>query len=134
MIDFLANNNINRPIRKPSYGRHQNQSKERNYNKQIPQPAPQSVFFRTTKFRTDRSENHLIFQQNKNQTNRQSTRNQSHYSEDGDYFNQNQQHYNNFSRINNKKIIDQSDNIYQPDIFEHYMHYKQTRRTRQLFP
>ena len=47
---------------------------------------------------------------------------QPHYSQDEDYFNQNQQQHNNKPRKNNLFKIDQPDNIYQSaDIFERCM-------------
>ena len=66
-----------------------------------------------------------FFNQNKNIKNKQIKKNQSHYSEDEDYFNQNLQHYINLQ--NNNWNADQLDKIYQPDIFEYYTHSKQTR-------
>ena len=80
---------------------------------------------------TDRTENCPFFRQNRNPTNKQLTRNQPHYSEDEEYFHQNQLHYKNIPRKNNWKNIDQPLNIYQPDNFEPYMSSEQTRQTEQ---
>ena len=56
-----------------------------------------------TKKRTPiyRSENFPFFHQNINIANKQFRRNQSHYTEDEDFFNQNQQRYNSNQRNNN---------------------------------
>ena len=76
--DFFANNYINRPITKPTYKPdHQNQLHEQIYNKQIPQPAPQSVFFNEQQETTaDRIENYPFVQKNRHPSNKQFTRNQ----------------------------------------------------------
>ena len=42
----------------------------------------------------DHSKNFPFFQQNKNIANKQLTKSQSHYPEDEDYFNRNQQQFN----------------------------------------
>ena len=57
----------------------------------------------------------IFFNQTKIITNKQFASNQSPYSEDEDYLNDKQQHYNN--RRNNNWITDQPDSFYQPDIF-----------------
>ena len=71
---------------------------------------------------------------NKQKSNKQFTINQPHYSEDDEYSNQNQQNYSINLPNNKQNNIDKPDNIYQPEIFEQYMHSEQTRQTSQPFP
>ena len=60
--------------------------------------------------------------------NRHFIRSQRHYSEDEDYFHQNQQLYIHLQRENYWKDIDQPDNIFQQDIFDHYMNSQKPRK------
>ena len=57
-------------------------------------------------------------------------RNRRLYSEDEDYYSQNQQRFSTNHKNNNWKI-DQPDPINQPDLFESYTRNEQTRQTRQ---
>ena len=108
----------------------QKQSQEDNYTQHISKPVPQSVFFNEKqKTLTDRTENHLVIHQNKNLLNKQFIRNQQHYSEDEDYFNQNQQQNSNFPQKINLNFIDQPDNFHQPDFSEPYMNLDETRQS-----
>ena len=91
----------------------------------MPQPVSRSVLFK------ENGKLHPFFQQNKIQRNKQLTRSQPQKSEDEDYFNQNQQHYNNIPRKkwNN---FDQPDKIYKPNFFKFYMNSEnRTKKTRQ---
>ena len=92
-MDFSQTTMRKKPITKPLYTIcHQNQSQEQNNKNEIPKLAPQSVFIREKqKTATNHSERYPFFQQNETQTNKQSTRNQPHYSDDEVCFNQNQQ-------------------------------------------
>ena len=58
--------------------------------------------------------------------NKHHTRNQPHYSENEDYYSQNQQRFSTNQQNKNWKI-DQSDPIYQPNLFEPHTQNEQTR-------
>ena len=108
----------------------QNQSKEQNFNQNVPQQASHSVFLNDQLRATlDRSKKYPFSQQNKNMTNKHHKRNQPHYSEDEDYYSQNQQQFST-NQHNNNWNIDQPDSFYQADLFEPYTGNEQTRQTK----
>ena len=71
------------------------------------------------------------FFEQKNPTNDQFTRKRPNYSEDEDYFNQNQQQNNHIPQKNNWNKIDQPDNFYQQNIIEPFLNSEQTQQTQQ---
>ena len=77
----------------------------------------------------DHRENYPFFQQNRNMTTKHHTRNQPNYSEDGEFFSQNQQRFST-NQQKNYWNNDPPGPIYQPALFEPYTRNEQTRRTR----
>ena len=121
---------------KSPYMNSQNQSRAQNYNRNVPQQAPHTVFSNDQPRATlDTFQNYPFFQQNKNMTIKHHLRNQPHYSADEEYHNQNKQRFNTNQRNNNWNN-DQQDPIYQPDLLNHIhetnKHDKQDITQRQI--
>ena len=88
--DFFTDNIFSNPKEKP-ISQTQIHPQEHTYTQPIRKTISQSVFFNDQlKTTTDHTENYPFFQQNQNLTNKQFTRTQPHYSEDEEYFDQNQ--------------------------------------------
>ena len=109
-----------------------NQPEEQNYTQQKPKPVSKLVFFDDKrKTLMDRIESYPFFQENKNNSNKkQFTKNQPHFSEDDEDFNQNQQQYSNIPR---KNQWNDTDDVFQPEIFEAYLNLQQPRQTQETF-
>ena len=95
---FFANNHISQPIARPLLTT-QTQSHKYNYNLQpLKISKTQSVSFPDQRNnQTDRDDNCSFFQQNKNYpVNKKFNKNQPHFSEDKDFFNQSKQNQHKF--------------------------------------
>ena len=102
----------------------QSQSQAQNIHQNVSQQASYTVFFNDQPRATmDRNEIYPFFQQNKKKANKHHTRNQPHYSEDGEYNSQNPQRFST-NQQNKNWNINQKDPIYQSDLFEPF-----TKRT-----
>ena len=113
--DHNQNLFANSKTTKSSFMNSQNQSRAQNFNRNVPQQAPHTVFSNDQPRGTlDSSKIYPFFQQNKNMTIKHHIRNQPHYSADEEYHNQNKQRF----------------NTNQPDLFEPYTRNEQTRQTR----